>query len=64
MPSPDRADPDSLEDGGGSADEQRRKDGPRQITLRLLGNPGHNDHGQNHRRQNDHSGLKASADGH
>ena len=63
MPRPDPPDPDSLENSGDSTDQQRRKDGPRQVALGLPGNPRHNDHAQDHRRQNDHGGLEADAKG-
>ena len=58
-PAPDSPDADGLEDCCGSADQQRRKDGPRYVALGLPGNPGHDDHRQDHRRRDDHGCLKA-----
>ena len=63
MPGSDPSDPDGLENGRDSADQQCRKDGPRYVTLGLFGNASHNDHGQDHRRNDYHSRLKTSANG-
>ena len=61
---PNPPDPDSLENSCGSADQQCRKDGPRCVAVRLLGNPGNDNNGQDYRRNNDHGGLNACANGH
>ena len=39
------------------------KAAPSYVGIRLPGNPGHNDHGQDHWRHNQHCGLKAGAKG-
>ena len=63
IPSADPPDSYSLENGRASADYQRRKDGPRKVTLGLLSNPSHNDYGQDHRCHNYHGGLKTGPNG-
>ena len=63
-PAPIRPDPDSLENSRDPADQQRCKDGPRCVAVRLLGNPGNDNNGQDYRRNNDHGGLNACANGH
>ena len=63
VPGPDPPDPDSLENSRDSADQQRRKDGPRYVAVRLLGDPGNDNNGQGHRRNDDHGGLNTGANG-
>ena len=64
VPGPDPPDPDSLENSRDPADQQRCKDGPRCVAVRLLGDPGNDNNGQDHRRNDDHGGLNAGANGH
>ena len=63
VPGAESPHPDCLENGGCAADEQRRKNGPRQVARGLVRNLNHDDDRQYDRRQHDQGGLKTSAAG-
>ena len=46
-----------------AADYQRREYGPGHVAIGLVGNAGHDDHRQHHRRDDYHGGLQAGPDG-
>ena len=61
--SPDSPHPHGLEDRSDATDKQCREDAPRDVAIGLLGDPGHNDHGQHHRRHDDDGRLQARTEG-